>query len=149
MTTTLGILITVAVIALAGAMQLLSIRLRERPLDLRRSDPLIDVRTMSVATVRPAELHRLTTVVANAVVSDASYRSELQPILDELTGAAPPDHGHRTGRPGRGDRVAIPRRGRSRRSDRVESAIADLERRWGLAGDGDAAPPPPDRAGTG
>lgn len=119
----IGLVAAVAVIAFA--LQVLSRHLQGLPLDQRRADPLIDVSSRVTGSMRPAELHQLTGIVSNAVLSDASYRTELQPILDQLDAGAP--------RPaGTGDQADPARRrpgGRSRRSDRIEQAIAELERR--------------------
>lgn len=117
-----GVVAAVAVVAVA--LQVLSRHLKDLPLDQRRADPLIDVSSRVTGSMRPAELHQLTGVVSNSVLSEASYRTELQPILDQLAAGAPhkapPDDetGAARRRPG----------GRSRRSDRIEQAIADLER---------------------
>lgn len=113
-----------AVAALALALQLLARQLRGLPLDQRRADPLIDVSSRSTGSMRPAELHQLTTIVANATLSDASYRNELRPILDGLAADL--------GAQGQGGGRATARRrpgGRNRRSDRIEQEIADLESR--------------------
>jgi len=111
--------LVVAVAFVAYALQVLSRQLQRFPLDMRRADALIDISTRLTGSVRPAELHQLQTVVANAILSDAAYRAELQPILDQL-GATGPAAG--------AGRV----RGRSRRSERIEQTIADLEDRWGI-----------------
>lgn len=132
-----GIVAAVALVALS--LQVLARQLRSLPLDQRRADPLIDVSSRATGSMRPAELHQLTTIVANAVLSDASNRTELQPILDGLEDGAPPrpsTSGSATGRSDQPERESARRRpgGRSRRSDRIDQAIAALERRWGVAG---------------
>ena len=97
------------------------------PVDVQRPDPLIEINTSKSVTLRPAELHQLTGIVANALVSDASFRAELQPVLQELGWA------------GSGGSPAG-RRGRNRRTDRIDAAVGELEAAW-LVGDGE------DRAG--
>ncbi len=118
--------IVVAVVAVALALQVLARVLQGLPLDQRRADPLIDVSSRATGSMRPAELHQLTSTVTNAVLSDAAYRSELVPLLDQL-GAPSDEQGGR--RPG----------ARVRRSDRIEEAVSALEARWGI-GDPDAGP---------
>ncbi len=117
--------VVAAIVVVALALQVLARTLQGLPLDQRRADPLIDVSRRATGSMRPAELHQLTMIVANSILSDASYRTELQPILDQLEQGpgvgpdpGPADVGDRR-RPG----------GRNRRSDRIEQAIADLERR--------------------
>jgi len=120
MSPVVGIGVVLAVMVLALALQLLARQLRELPLDQRRADPLIDVSSRAIGSMRPAELHQLTTIVANATLSDASYRNELRPILDQLASdTIGGEDGSASGgrRPGR----------RNRRSDRIDQAIADLE----------------------
>ncbi len=120
MSPVVGIGVVIAVMVLALALQLLARQLRDLPLDQRRADPLIDVSSRATGSMRPAELHQLTTIVANATLSDASYRNELRPILDQLaSGTTGGGHGSASGRRRPG--------GRSRRSDRIEQEIADLE----------------------
>ncbi|MEM9564240.1 MAG: hypothetical protein AAGA93_16580 [Actinomycetota bacterium] len=115
--------IVAAVVAVALALQVLARQIQRLPLDQRRTDPLIDVSFRATGSMRPSELHQLTTIVGNAVLSDAAYRSELSPLLDRL--GAPPDDepGRRAG-------------ARTRRSDRIETAIARLEARWELGDPG-------------
>lgn len=120
MSPAVGLGVVIAVTLLALALQLLSRQLRDLPLDQRRADPLIDVSSRATGSMRPAELHQLTTIVANATLSDASYRNELRPILDQLA----------SGTTGTGSRSEATRRrpgGRTRRSDRIEHEIAQLE----------------------
>ena len=116
--------IVVAVVLVALALQVLARQIQRLPLDQRRADPLIDISSVSSGATRPAELHQLTTMVANAMLSDASFRNELGPLVDELRADRPngttPPAGRRPG-------------GRSRRSDRIETIISDLEAHWGLA----------------
>ncbi len=133
--------ITAAVVAVALALQVLARVIQGLPLDQRRADPLIDVSARAEGSMRPAELHQLTTIVANSVLSDASYRNELEPLLDELGASAKGPVRNR-------DRLRGVPGGRSRRSDRLVEAIADLEARWGL-GDDTEPGPGPSRPGQG
>lgn len=105
-----GLVAAVAFVALA--LQILSRQLQRDPMDVRRAEPLIDVSTEASGSVLPAELAQLRGIVANAIVSDAAYRTELQPILDQL---------------GAGGMVEPTGRGRGRRSDRIERTISELE----------------------
>ena len=115
--------IVAAVILVALALQVLARQIQRLPLDQRRADPLIDISSVASGTMRPAELHQLTTIVANATLSDASYHSELVPLLDQLdrdrTGPGSPG-GPSGRRPG----------GRGRRSERIDAAITELEAAW-------------------
>ncbi|MGB5757339.1 MAG: hypothetical protein WBM50_10520 [Acidimicrobiales bacterium] len=120
-------LLVVAVVAatlfVALGLQVLSRQVKRSPIDVRKPDPLIDVTTTKSITVRPAELHQLIGIVSNSLISDASYRSELQPILHEL--GARNTQAEAKGR----------RRGRNRRWQRIDQSVSELERQWGLAGD--------------
>lgn len=127
--------IVVAIGFVAYGLQALSRQLQRQPVDIRRPDPLIDVSGHKAVTMRPSELHQLVGIVANAMISDAAARADLQPVLDEL-GAGPVA--------GETER----RRGRRRRSDRIEVAIAELERRWGLTGNERPRPGGGDRIGA-
>lgn len=133
-----GFLVSAIVIAIgfvALGLQILSRQIQRTPVDVRRPDPLIDVSSAKSVTVRPAELHQLVLVISNAIISDASARTELQPMLDELSRGRP---GSRSGGAGRGrDRTGG--RGRGSRHRRIEQSIAELERQWGLADDTDRA----------
>lgn len=120
MSPVVGIGVVIAVMVLALALQLLARQLRDLPLDQRRADPLIDVSSRATGSMRPAELHQLTTIVANATLSDASFRNELRPMLDQLASGTTGDRASSASagrRPG----------GRNRRSDRIEQEIAQLE----------------------
>ncbi len=108
-------LIVVAALFVAFGLQVLSRHIQRFPVDVRRPDPLIDVSSSKAVTVRPAELHQLIGIISNSLISDASTRTELQPLLDEL-GA--------TGRhsPGRSNR-----RGRGKRWQRIDDSVRELE----------------------
>lgn len=115
--------VVAAILFVALGLQVLSRQIQRSPIDVRKPDPLIDVTTTKSVTVRPAELHQLIGIVSNSLISDASYRSELQPILHEL--------GARTTQAGSKGK----RRGRNRRWQRIDQSVSELERHWGLAED--------------
>ena len=111
-----GLVAAVAFVALA--LQVFSRQLHRLPMDVRRAEPLIDVSSTMTGSVLPAEYLQLRTIVANAILSEASYRTELQPLLDQL---------------GASGVVEPAGRGRSRRSERIDRAVAELERRSSAA----------------
>ncbi len=117
----LVVLVVVAIGFVALGLQVLSRELQRYPVDVRRPDPLIDVSRSTSMSLRPAELHHLTGIVADAILSDASAQAGLQPILDDLGAAAPS-----------APRPPAPLRRRSTRAQAIDRAIGELEARWGL-----------------
>ncbi len=117
----LVILVIVALGFVAFGLQVLSRHVQRYPVDVRRADPLIDVSRSKAVNVRPAELHQFIGIVSNSMISDASKRTELQPILDSLGAAAPP----RVGKKRR-----MPTRAKGRRANDIERAISELEDVW-------------------
>lgn len=114
------ILIVCSVVFVAFGLQLLSRQIQRFPVDVRRPDPLIDVTSTKSVTVRPAELHQLIGIISDSLISDASARSELQPILNELGATGSSVGGQRAGR------------GRNKRWQRIDRSLAELEQIWGL-----------------
>ncbi len=120
----LVVAVVASVLFVAFGLQVLSRQIAGAPIDVRKPDPLIDVTTTKSVTVRPAELHQLIGIVSDSLLSDASYRTELQPILRDLgAGSAPPD-------------AKANRRGRNRRWQRIDRSVRELEQRWGLSEEG-------------
>ncbi len=117
----LVVLVVVALGFVALGLQVLSRRIQRYPMDVRRADPLIDVSRTKTLNVRPAELHQLIGVVSNSMISEASQRNELQPILDSLGASAPPR---------RGGKSRIRARAKGKRAQGIEQAISDLEELW-------------------
>lgn len=115
------ILVLIAVALVALGLQVLSRHMQRSSVDARRADPLIDVSRTTSMNVRPAELHQLVDIVSNSLISEASRRTELQPILDSL-GAAAPKTIKAGGR--------LRSRTKSHRTHQIEAAIAELEDRW-------------------
>lgn len=114
------ILAIVAAVAFAGlGLHVVSLHLHRLPLDSRRPGSLLSARSRTTHVVNAVELRRLVSVVSLAIVNDPSARAELQGVLDELGAEASPFHDAASGR-----------RNRQRRSERIEEAVADLERRW-------------------
>jgi hypothetical protein len=124
-------LVLVALGLVALGLQVLSRHMQRSSVDARRADPLIDVSRTKSANVRPAELHQLIDIVSNSLISEASRRSELQPILDSLGAGAP-----KTVKAGGRLRT----RTKSHRTHQIEAAIAELEARW-LSADADDRSP--------
>lgn len=114
------ILVILAAVGFAGfGLQVVSHHLDRFPLDTRRPGPLVSARRDVPETAHSVELRRLVTVVSSAILNDPSARAELQGVLDDL-GAETPAL----------DDTTAGRRQRHLRSERIEEAVADLERRW-------------------
>lgn len=124
MSTPILLLVVAATAFIAFGLQVLSRQIQRNPVDGRRPDPLIDTARTTSVTLRPAELHRLVGMIGDARLSEASYRSDLQPLLDQLGSVEVPGAG----------RSLVERigRGRSERLRRIDRAIAELEAHWGI-----------------
>lgn len=123
-----GAVIVLIVAALgvgALGLQVLSSHFQHSPLDIRRPKPLISTRRGRREAPHSAELRRLSAVVSNAILNDRTAKVELQSVFNELGATAPP----------LGDSTDA-RRDRHRRSQQLEQAVADLERRWDSSGGG-------------
>lgn len=114
-------LIVLAVVFAGVGMQLLSVQMQRFPTDIRRPGPLIEVRRSKPPTVHTAELRRLVTVMSYALIGDASASSELQKVFDDLDAPTSPLI-----------ESTSSRREQRRRSEHLDRALRDLERRWGV-----------------
>lgn len=124
----LSIFVVIAIVVVAIGLQIIARQLQRYPAYSSRADPLIEVTRSKSVNARPAELHQLVGVIAKSLLSDASERAELQPILDELHNTGP-------GSPASTGDSNTRRRGlksRGKRARRIEEAIAELESDWGL-----------------
>jgi hypothetical protein len=114
------ILAVVAAVAFVGyGLNVLAGHYHDAPTDLRRPGPLFFSRLERSDTAHSTELRRLVSVVSNAILNDRSAGNELQQVFDQL------------GAPGvlTDDADSTNRRDRQRRSEAIEQAVADLERR--------------------